>query len=116
MMLCLAGSTLHDKALEALYQCSYLADTGYGYGYGRSADLPAQRSFFGSRGQEKMSVEMRQTDGECPPFSELPVAVSDPNNHYPEDAMKDCVLSTMGFLDPKGSVRHKKVKKGNIQK
>merc|ERR1711934_1322137 len=109
MMLCLAGSTLHDPALEALHQCSSLADTGYGYG--RSADTPApERSFFGSRGQaDKMGVQMRQT--ECPPFSEMPLAVSDPNNPYPEDAIKDCVLATMGFLDPKGSVRHKKIKK-----
>jgi hypothetical protein len=112
MMLCLAGSTLHDPALEALYQCSSLADTGYGYG--RSADTPApERSFFGSSGQaDKMGAQMRQTDnGECPPFSEMPLAVSDPNNPYPEDAIKDCVLATMGFLDPKGSVRHKKIKK-----
>ena len=109
MMLCLAGSTLHDKALDAVYQCSHLADSGYGYG--RSADTPAGRSWFGSV-TKKGSVEMRQTsDGECLAFSEMPVTVSDPNNPYPEDAMKDCVLTTMGFLGDNGGVRHRKIKK-----
>ena len=98
MMLCLAGSTLHDKALEARYQCAYIAEQAYGYGTGTTM---AMRSYFGA--------EMRQST-ECLPFTELPVTMHDENSPYWGDAMKDCVLDTMGFVDPKGGVRHKKIK------
>ena len=98
-MLCLAGSTLHDKALEARYQCAYIAEQASGYGTGTTM---AMRSYFGA--------EMRQST-ECLPFAELPVTMHDENSPYWGDAMKDCVLDTMGFVDPKGGVRHKKIKK-----
>ena len=71
-MMCLAGSNLHQKALDAFQQCSYLAESG--------SDLQAGRSIFGFA-QMKRSVEERQISGfeilsnflsgECPPFSEI---------------------------------------------
>merc|ERR1712037_580474 len=79
-MMCIAGSKLHQKALDAYQQCSYLAETG--------SDMPAGRSIFGSV-QAKRGVEERQTSDECPPISEMGIAVNDPNPYVPEDSMTD---------------------------
>ena len=71
--MCIAGSTLHKKAMDAYQQCSFLAEAGSGSG------MPVMRSIFGSA-QTKRGVEERQTsDGQCPPVSEMGIAVNNPN-------------------------------------
>ena len=102
-MMCLATSTLHQKAMDAYQQCSYLKEAGYG--------MPATRSIFGSA-QTKRGVDERQTsDGQCPPVSEMGIAVNDPNPMYLEDSMTDCVLGAMDFIAQEGYPRHKQIKK-----
>ena len=100
--MCIAGSKLHQKALDAYQQCSYLAET---------AELPAGRSIFGSV-QAKRGVEERQTFyDQCLPVSELGIAVNDPNPLHLEDAMTDCVLGAMDFIAPEGYPRNKQITK-----
>merc|ERR1712168_1267488 len=102
-MMCLATSTLHQKAMDAYQQCSYLIEAGYG--------MPAARSIFGSA-QTKRGVEERQTsDGQCPPVSEMGIAVNDPNPHVLEDSMTDCVLGAMDFIHPDGYPRNHHIAK-----
>jgi len=106
-MMCIAGSKLHQKALDAFQQCSHLAESG--------SDMPAGRSIFGLA-QTKRSVEERQASafwsGECPPFSELGVAVNDPNPlQGAQDSMTDCVLGAMGFIAPAGNPKNKRITK-----
>ena len=102
-MMCIAGSKLHQKALDAYQQCSYLAETG--------SDLPAGRSIFGSV-QAKRGVEERQTSyDQCPPVSEMGIAVNDPNPMYLEDSMTDCVLGAMDFIHPDGYPRNHHIAK-----
>merc|ERR1711962_1623161 len=60
-MMCLAGSTLHQKAMDAYLQCSNLGDYG--------SDMPAGRSIFAAA-QQKRNVEERQA-GQCPPVSDM---------------------------------------------
>merc|ERR1712107_532496 len=67
-MMCLAGSTLHQKAMDAYVQCSNLGDYG--------PDMPGGRSIFAAP-QQKRNVEERQA-GQCPPVSEMGIAVNDP--------------------------------------
>jgi len=101
-MMCIAGSKLHQKALDAYQQCSYLAETG--------SDMPAGRSIFGSV-QAKRGVKERQTSDECPPISEMGIAVNDPNPYVPEDSMTDCVLGAMDFIHPDGYPRNHHIAK-----
>ena len=97
MCSCIAGSKLDQKTKEAYQQCSYLAEAGSG--------MPAGRSIIGS-------LEERQTsDGQCPPVSEMGIAVNDPNPMYPEDSMTDCVLGAMDFIGAQGNPRNKKIRK-----
>merc|ERR1719427_2054964 len=106
-MMCIAGSTLHEKAMDAYQQCSDLADAGSGSGPGG----PAMRSIFGSA-RTKRGVEERQTsDGQCPPVSEMGIAVNDTNPMYLEDSMTDCVLGAMDFIAQEGYPRHLHIKK-----
>merc|ERR1712032_1384808 len=94
MCSCIAGSMLEQKAKDAQQQCSYLAEAGSGSGFG--SGMPA----------------MRQTsDDQCPPVSEMGIAVNDPNPMYPEDSMTDCVLGAMDFLAPGGHPRNKQIRK-----
>merc|ERR1711971_89614 len=96
MCSCIAGSMLEQKARDAQQQCSYLAEAGSGSGSGFGSGMPA----------------MRQTsDDQCPPVSEMGIAVNDPNPMYPDDSMKDCVLAAMDFLAPGGHPRNKKIAK-----
>merc|ERR1711989_184032 len=84
-----ATSTLHQRAMDAYQQCSYLIEAGYG--------MPAARSIVGSA-QTKRGVEERQTsDGQCPPVSEMGIAVNDPNPMY--------------FIAQEGYPRHLQIKK-----
>merc|ERR1712032_1138463 len=65
-----------------------------------------------SEGQTKRGVAERQTsDDQCPPVSEMGIAVNDPNPMYPEDSMTDCVLGAMDFLAPGGHPRNKQIRK-----
>ena len=106
-MMCIAGSTLHEKAMDAYQQCSDLAEAGSGSGSGYGG--PVMRSIFGSA-QRKRGVEERQTsDGQCPPVSEMGIAVNDPNPWYPEDSMTDCVLGAMDFIAAEGYPRNKQI-------
>ena len=101
--MCIAGSKLHQKALDAYQQCSYLAETG--------SDMPAGRSIFGSV-QAKRGVEERQTSyDQCPPVSEMGIAVNDPNPMHGWDSMIDCVLGAMDFITPKGNPRNRRIMK-----
>merc|ERR1719239_601321 len=96
MCSCIAGSMLEQKAKDAQQQCSYLAESGSGSGSGFGSGMPA----------------MRQTsDDQCPPVSEMGIAVNDPNPMYPEDSMTDCVLGAMDFLAPGGHPRNKQIRK-----
>merc|ERR1712032_423189 len=96
MCSCIAGSMLEQKAKDAQQQCSYLAEAGSGSGSGFGSGMPA----------------MRQTsDDQCPPVSEMGIAVNDPNPMYPEDSMTDCVLGAMDFLAPGGHPRNKQIRK-----
>merc|ERR1719187_2577562 len=102
-MMCLAGSKLHQKALDAYQQCSYLAETG--------SDMPAGRSIFRSV-QAKRGVKERQTSyHQCPPVSEMGIAVNDPNPMYLEDSMTDCVLGAMDFIATEGYPRNSHIAK-----
>jgi len=102
-MMCIAGSKLHQKALDAYQQCSHLAESG--------SDMPAARSIFGLV-QTKRGVEERQTsDDQCPPVSEMGIAVNDPSPMLFEDSMKDCVLGAMDFIAPEGYPRNKQITK-----
>merc|ERR1712055_362870 len=93
---CIAGSKLDQKMKEVYQQCSHLTEDGW----------PAGRSIFGS----KRGVEERQTsDGQCPPVSEMGIAVNDPNPGYPEDSMTDCVLGAMDFIAAEGYPRNKQI-------
>merc|ERR1719184_711786 len=103
MCACIAGSKLDQKTKDAYQQCSYQAEAG--------SAMPAGRSIFGSA-PTKRGVEERQTsDGQCPPVSEMGIAVNDPNPMYPDDSMKDCVLGAMDFIAPAGYPRNKKIRK-----
>merc|ERR1719239_724129 len=96
MCSCIAGSMLEQKAKDAQQQCSYLAEAGSGSGSGFGSGMPA----------------MRQTsDDQCPPVSEMGIAVNDPNPMYTEDSMTDCVLGAMDFLAPGGHPRNKQIRK-----
>merc|ERR1712013_850498 len=98
-MMCLAGSTLHQKALDAYVQCSNLGDYG--------SDMPGGRSIFAAA-EQKRKVEERQA-GHCPPVNEMGIAVNDPNPNYFTDPVVDCVLEAMDFLAPEGFPRNKKI-------
>merc|ERR1719370_2592363 len=91
-MMCLAGSTLHRKAMDAYLQCSNLGDYG--------SDMAGGRSIFAAAAQQKRKVEERQA-GQCPPVSEMGIAVNDPNPNYFMDPVVDCVLEAMDFLAPR---------------
>jgi len=96
-------SPLHQKALDAYQQCSYLIETG--------SDMPAGRRILGSA-QTKRGVEERQTsDDQCPPVSEMGIAVNDPNPMHPTDSRVDCVLGAMDFIAPEGYPRNKQITK-----
>merc|ERR1719239_439738 len=85
---------LNETELDGMMMCSCLAEAGSGSGSG---------SGFGSG-----MPAMRQTsDDQCPPVSEMGIAVNDPNPMYPEDSMTDCVLGAMDFLAPGGHPRNK---------
>ena len=99
--MCLAGSTLHQKAMDAYQQCSYLTEAGYG--------MPAGRSIFRST-QTKRGLEERQTS-QCIPFSEMGVAVNDPNPWSLQDSMTDCVLGAMDFIAAEGYPRNYQIRK-----
>ena len=99
-MMCLSGSTLHQKAMDAYMQCSNLGDYG--------SDMPGGRSIFAAAAQQKRNVEERQA-GQCPPVSEMGIAVNDPNPNYFTDPVVDCVLEAMDFLAPEGFPRNKKI-------
>ena len=107
-MMCIAGSKLHQKALDAFQQCSHLAESG--------SEMPAGRSIFGFA-QTKRGVDERQSSvdgfwsGECTPVSEIGIAVNDPNPLRSEDSMTDCVLGAMDFLAPEGYPRNGKIRK-----
>merc|ERR1712211_60403 len=92
-MVCLAGSTLHQKAMDAYLQCSNLGDYG--------SNMPARRSIFAAA-EQKRKVEERQA-GQCPPVNEMGIAVNDPNPNYFMDPVVDCVLEAMDFLARKAS-------------
>jgi len=96
---CIAGSKLDQKMKEVYQQCSYFTEDGW----------PAGRSIYGS----KRGVEERQTsDGQCPPVSEMGIAVNDPNPMGgAEDSMADCVLGAMDFIAPDGHPRNKQIRK-----
>merc|ERR1711962_2506 len=98
-MMCLSGSTLHQKAMDAYVQCSNLGDYG--------SDMPAGRSIFAAA-QQKRNVEERQA-GQCPPVNEMGITVNDPNPNYFMDPVVDCVLAAMDFLAPEGFPRNKKI-------
>merc|ERR1712055_420732 len=103
VMMFLAGSRLHQKALDAYQQCSHLAESG--------SEMPAARSIFGLV-QTKRGVEERQTSNDqCPPVSEMGIAVNDPSPMLFEDSMKDCVLGAMDFIAPEGYPRNKQITK-----
>ena len=96
-------SPLHQKALDAYQQCSYLIETG--------SDMPAGRSIFWSA-QTKRGVAERQTsDDQCPPVSEMGIAVNDPNPMHFWDSMIDCVLGAMDFIAPEGYPRNRRIMK-----
>ena len=96
-------SPLHQKALDAYQQCSYLIETG--------SDMPAGRSIFWSA-QTKRGVAERQTsDDQCPPVSEMGIAVNDPNPMHLGDSLIDCVLGAMEFIAPEGYPRNKQITK-----
>ena len=96
-------SPLHQKALDAYQQCSYLIETG--------SDMPAGRRILGSA-QTKRGVAERQTsDDQCPPVSEMGIAVNDPNPMHVWDSMIDCVLGAMDFIAPEGYPRNRRIMK-----
>merc|ERR1719244_1060952 len=99
-MMCLSGSTLHQKAMDAYMQCSNLGAYG--------SDMPGGRSIFAAAAQQMRNVEERQA-GQCPPVSEMGIAVNDPNPNYFTDPVVDCVLVAMDFLAPEGFPRNKKI-------
>merc|ERR1712210_334714 len=88
-------SPLHQKALDAYQQCSPVIN----------------ETLFGSA-QTKRGVAERQTsDDQCPPVSEVGIAVNDPNPMHVWDSMIDCVLGAMDFIAPKGHPRNKQITK-----
>merc|ERR1711990_735870 len=88
-------SPLHQKALDAYQQCSPVINA----------------TLFGSS-QRKRGVEERQTsDDQCPPVSEMGIAVNDPNPMHFWDSMIDCVLGAMDFIAPEGYPRNRRIMK-----
>merc|ERR1712055_636803 len=88
-------SPLHQKALDAYQQCSPVINA----------------TLFGSA-KAKRGVEERQTsDDQCPPVSEMGIAVNDPNPMHFWDSMIDCVLGAMDFIAPEGYPRNKRIMK-----
>ena len=87
---------------EVYQQCSYLTENGW----------PAGRSIFGSALAKRGAEERQTSNGQCPPVSEMGIAVNDPNPMGgAEDSMADCVLGAMDFIAPDGHPRNKKIRK-----
>ena len=87
---------------EVYQQCSYLTENGW----------PAGRSIFGSALAKRGAEERQTSNGQCPPVSEMGIAVNDPNPMGgAEDSMADCVLGAMDFIAPAGHPRNKKIRK-----
>ena len=88
-------SPLHQKALDAYQQCSPVINA----------------TLFGSS-QRKRGVQERQTsDDQCPPVSEMGIAVNDPNPMHLWDSMIDCVLGAMDFIATEGYPRNSHIAK-----
>merc|ERR1719153_1458198 len=81
-MMCLSGSTLHQKAMDAYSQCSNLGDYG--------SDMAGGRSIFAAAAEQKRNVEERQA-GQCPPVSEMGIAVNNTRQRW------DNCRSTVGI-------------------
>merc|ERR1711934_342222 len=87
-------SPLHQKALDAYQQCSPVIN----------------ETLFGS--SQRKRVGERQTSGDqCPPVSEMGIAVNDPNPMHFWDSMIDCVLGAMDFIAPEGYPRNRRIMK-----